>query len=89
MDGAAIVYDFVPLPKKGTLLTFTHLYALPPDFETVKLTLGIVELEGGHRLTGQLHIEEPKIGMTVEGKVEVVRREGYAKHYGMVFYPGQ
>jgi len=81
-----IVYDTVPLPKNGTLLTYTHLYALPPDFEMVKLTLGIVELENGNRITGQLRIEDPKIGMKVKGKVEPVRKDDYKKHYGMVFY---
>ncbi len=81
-----IVYDPVALPKKGTLLTFTHLYALPPQFELTHLTLGIVELDGGQRITGQLKIGEPKIGMRVKGKVEVVRKDDYKKDYGVVFY---
>jgi uncharacterized OB-fold protein len=80
-------FDIVPLAKKGKLLTFTHLYTLPPDYETVKLTLGIVELDDGMRITGQLKIEEPKIGMKVKGEVEVVRRDEYDKYLGMVFSP--
>ncbi len=79
-------FDIVPLPKKGKLLTFTTLYSLPSDFEIVTLALGIVELEGGNRLTGQLNIKNPKIGMAVTGKVEVVRRDEYNKNLGMVFY---
>lgn len=82
-----IVYDPEPLPKDGVLLTYTHLYALPPDFELVHLDLGIVELEGGQRMTGQLKIPNPRTGMKVKGKVEVVRKDEYHKYYGMVFYP--
>jgi uncharacterized OB-fold protein len=74
------------LPKKGKLLTYTILYNPPSDYEVVTLMLGIVELEGGQRITGQLNIKNPKIGMKVEGKVEVVRREEYKKHLGIVFY---
>lgn len=75
-----------PLPKKGKLLTFTHLHTLPGDFEVPEISLGIVELENGSRITGQLNIGKPKIGMKVAGKVEVVRSHQYEKHYGMVFY---
>jgi len=84
--GADIVWETVSLPDRGKLLTYTDAYALPPDFEAVKLSLGIVELEGGNRITGQLKISKPKTGMKVKGKVEVVRLEGYNKHWGMVFY---
>jgi hypothetical protein len=84
--GADIVWDVVPLPKTGRLLTYTQLYTLPSDYEVESLTLGIVELDGGQRLTGQLRIPDPQIGMRVRGRVEVVRREEYKKHRGMVFY---
>ena len=85
--GGDIVWDTVPLPDRGVLLAYTDVYALPPDFEAVKLSLGIVELEGGQRITGQLKIDRPQTGMKVVGKVEPVRQEGYTKHWGMVFYP--
>ncbi|MFH0878692.1 MAG: OB-fold domain-containing protein [Lentisphaerota bacterium] len=80
-------FDPVPLPKKGKLLTYTHLYTLPGDFEVTYLALGIVELENGLRITGQLKLPKPKIGMAVRGEVEVVRRGDFSKNYGMVFYP--
>lgn len=79
-------FDIVPLPKKGTLLTYTVLYNPPSDFEVSTLALGIVELEGGMRITGQIDIKKPKIGMKVEGKVEVVRKDEYKKYLGMIFY---
>ncbi len=50
------------------------------------IDLGIVELDGGIRITGQLRIETPSAGMPVRGEVEIVRREGYDDRYGMVFY---
>lgn len=78
-------FDIVALPKEGTLLTYTTLYTPPSDYEVVTLELGIVELEGGNRITGQLEIKDPKIGMKVRGRVAVVRNEGYRKHLGMVF----
>ena len=86
-ERGSIVMDPVPLPKNGKLLTFTHAYALPPQFELTHLTLGIVELDGGQRITGQLKIPEPKSGMRVRGAIEIVRQDQYTKHYGMVFYP--
>jgi uncharacterized OB-fold protein len=79
-------FDPVPMAKKGKLLTYTHLYTLPADYETVKLTFGIVELEDGNRITGQLNIKEPEIGMSLEGKIQVVRKDLYDKWLGMVFY---
>ncbi|HEY3357502.1 MAG TPA: OB-fold domain-containing protein [Polyangia bacterium] len=84
-EGVDIVFDTVPLAHDGTLLTYTDVYALPPEFEVAKLTLGIVQLDDGHRVTGQLRVAEPKIGMKLHGEVEVVRKSEYAKHYGMVF----
>jgi uncharacterized OB-fold protein len=80
-------FDTVPLPKTGKLLTFTTVHNLPPDFNVAKLSLGIVELENGMRMTGQLRVPVPKIGMAVRGKVEVVREAEYSKNFGMVFYP--
>jgi uncharacterized OB-fold protein len=49
--------------------------------------LGIVELENGMRITGQLKIPNPKMGMAVSGNVETVREAEYTKNFGMVFYP--
>jgi len=78
-------FDPVPLPKSGTLLTYTKVYNLPAQYEVATLGLGIVELENGMRILGQLEIDNPKIGMAVKGEVEVVRQETYDDFYGMVF----
>ena len=50
-----------------------------------KLSLGIVELENSLRMTAQLRIPNPKIGMKVKGEIEVARNEEYEQFYGMVF----
>ncbi|MBI5883355.1 MAG: OB-fold domain-containing protein [Elusimicrobia bacterium] len=78
-------YEIVPLSKKGKLLTWTRLRSLPGDFEVPELLLGIVQLDDGNRITGQLDIASPKTGMKVVGEVRVVRREGYNEHKGIVF----
>ena len=78
-------FDTVPLPKTGKLLTFTTVYNLPAQYEVATLGLGIVELENGMRMLGQIEIDDPQIGMAVTGSVEVVRQETYDNYYGMVF----
>ena len=78
-------FDTVPLPKAGKLLTFTRVYNLPAQYEVATLGLGIVELENGMRMLGQLDIDEPVMGMPVQGTVEIVRVEPYDNYYGMVF----
>ncbi|MBU1227779.1 MAG: DNA-binding protein [Actinobacteria bacterium] len=78
-------FDIEPLPKRGKLLTFTFIHNLPAQFEVARLGLGIVELENGIRVTGQVDIEDPTLGMDVVGNVEVVRHDTYDDRYGFVF----
>jgi uncharacterized OB-fold protein len=78
-------FDTVPLPKNGKLLTYTKVYNLPAQYEVATLGLGIVELENGMRMLGQIEIDDPKMGMPVKGEVEIVRQETYDDFYGMVF----
>lgn len=78
-------FDPVPLPRKGKLLTFTRLHTLPGDFNVANILLGIVELENGIRILGQLAMEKPRTGMAVTGTVGVVRQTELRKHLGMIF----
>jgi uncharacterized protein len=78
-------FDPVPLPRAGKLLTFTRVHNLPGQYDVPSLTLGIVELENGLRMLGQLDVDEPALGMEVRGDVQVVRSETYDDYYGMVF----
>ena len=78
-------FDTEPLPRAGKLVTFTFIHNLPAEFEVARLGLGIVELENGVKVTGQVDIEDPKLGMDVVGSVEVVKRDAYENRYGFVF----
>jgi uncharacterized OB-fold protein len=78
-------FDPVPLPQKGVLVTFTQLHNLPPAYEVPRLKLGVVKLANGLTITGQLRIADPRLGMAVQGHVDVVRSEAYDRYYGMVF----
>ncbi len=78
-------FDPEPLPMTGTLLTFSHVHNLPAAYEVERLGLGVVELEGGVRVTGQVDIEYPTMGMAVTGSVQVVRHEAYEDYWGFVF----
>ncbi len=81
-------FEPVELPSNGKLLTFTHLHNPAGDFEVSVLDLGIVELSDGTRITGQLKIDKPEIGMKVLGKIEKVRELDYKSYKGIVFYKG-
>ena len=74
-----------PVPKRGKVVTFTHVHNLPAEYEVARLGLAVVELENGLRLLGQLDVEAPVLGMEVVGRVEVTRRDAYENRYGMVF----
>lgn len=76
-----------PLPRRGTLLTFTFVHNLPAEFEMARLGLGIVEMADDVRVTGQIEIRDPVIGMEVEAEVGVVRHQRYEDFYGLIFRP--
>lgn len=78
-------FDPEPLPTSGTLVTFTHVHNLPAQYAVARLGLGVVELAEGVRVVGQLEIDEPVLGMEVEGRVGVVRRETYDDYWGFIF----
>lgn len=78
-------FDEEPLPAAGTLVTYTHVHNLPAEYAVARLGLGVVELDGGTRVLGQLDIDDPRAGMAVEATVEVVRRETYEDFWGFVF----
>jgi len=79
----------IPLEGEGTLLTFTRLHALPMDFETRTLMLGIVEFANGVRALGQLGSEQVEMGMRMQARWEVVRELEGEEVYGLKFYPAE
>ncbi len=78
-------FKTVPLPRRGKLLTFTRVHNLPAEYEVATLGLGIVELENGIRVTGQLEVDDPEIGMSVFGDIGIVRSEAYDQYWGFIF----
>lgn len=78
-------FESVPIEGEGTLLTFTRTYALPLDYEQLYITLGIIEMDQGVRVTGRLDIDEPVTGMRVRATVAPVRDISGRDVYGLRF----
>jgi uncharacterized OB-fold protein len=78
-------FESIPIEGEGTVLTYTDLYALAIDFEQRYLRLAMVEMDSGLRATGQLLIDDPKLGARVRATVGVVRKIGERKIYGLQF----
>ncbi len=62
--------ETVPLPRRGTLYTYTAVHQSTPAFET-PYVLGYVDLEAPVRVMGQIDVdpEEVAIGMALELKI--------------------
>jgi hypothetical protein len=59
-------FEWVELPQKGRLLTYTVIYVAPTQFQGMTpYAVGIVELENGIKIPGIIRIpqEQIKIGM--------------------------
>lgn len=59
-------FEWVELPQKGRLLTYTVIYVAPTQFQGMTpYAVGIVELENGIKIPGMIRIsqEQIKIGM--------------------------
>jgi hypothetical protein len=82
-------WEQVPLGGKCKLLTWTRLYSLPVGYMKKYLLFGIVEFPNGLRASGQLAVEEPKIGMQLEAKAGLVREKLNEDAYGFIFHPAK
>ena len=78
-------FEPVPVAGEGKLLTWTRVYALPLDYATRYVTLGIVELDLGVRALGRLDIAEPRTGARVRASVGKVREISGKDVTGLVF----
>ena len=61
-------FENVKMGDEATIVTFTHLYALPQGIEDYYITLGIVEFPCGARATGQITGPEGSVEMGVKVK---------------------
>ncbi len=78
-------FEPLAIEGEGKLLTWTRVYALPLDYDDLYITLGIVEMDMGVRVTGRLEIAEPAIGARVRAGVGTVREIGAKEIAGLVF----
>jgi len=78
---------------KGKIIAFTKIYSPAESFqEQAPFNVGIIELEEGARITGQIvdcDFEELKIGLEVEAVFRKVYKSGNKGviHYGTKFRP--
>jgi uncharacterized OB-fold protein len=63
-------WETFPLEGPVTLLTWTRVWNLPEGYNVKYLLFGIVEFENGLRASGRLGVDEPKIGMKLNTRVE-------------------
>jgi uncharacterized OB-fold protein len=86
-------FDKVKLAEAGKVLTFTIIRVPPQQFvDQVPYAVGIVELDDGVKLTGQIvdcNFEEMKVGKRVKIEFRKIFDEGEAGiiHYGYKFVP--
>jgi uncharacterized protein len=87
------VFETITLADAGKIVTYTIIRVPPQPFsDQVPYAVGIVELDDGVRLTGQIvdcAFEELKIGKKVKVEFRKVYQEGEAGviYYGYKFVP--
>lgn len=86
-------FEVARLSETGRLLTYTVIRVGPSEFVgQTPYAVGIVELDGGVRVTAQIadaEFEELKVGMPVRVEFRRIREEGEAGIicYGYKFVP--
>jgi uncharacterized OB-fold protein len=76
-----------PLSGTGELVSWTSVSAVPRGFEGREpLLLGIVDLQMGLRVMGQLAVEDPHMGMCVKLSLCVVRTLFEKPVQGLILY---
>ncbi|MBF0105920.1 MAG: Zn-ribbon domain-containing OB-fold protein [Deltaproteobacteria bacterium] len=86
-------FEVIQLPHEGKIISFTTQTTVPHGFEDeAPISLGIVELTNGLRLTTQIadcHPDKIKIGMPVKREFRKIREDGHSgiNAYGYKFVP--
>lgn len=70
---------------EGRLLSFTKLKTVPEGVERSPLVLGIVELQNGAKVVGQIESDEPEIGMRLVPEYAQLRRVQGREVWGFRF----
>jgi uncharacterized OB-fold protein len=75
-------FETAKLPETGTVLTYTIIRVAPSQFtDEAPYAVGIVELDGGPRITAQIAdvpLDTIEIGQKVKVEFRRVREEGQA-----------
>ncbi|MEM4245935.1 MAG: OB-fold domain-containing protein [Candidatus Bathyarchaeia archaeon] len=80
-------FSSIELDGSGKVITLTRLYAPPEGIEEMPLTLGIIELDNGVRLTAQLTDQNLKMGDRVCAVWKKLRTVQGREVYGFGFQP--
>jgi uncharacterized OB-fold protein len=86
-------FETIKLGDRGKLVTYTVIRVAPSEFsEQSPYAVGVVELPGGVRMTGQIadcEFDELRVGMPVKIEFRKIREEGEAGIicYGYKFVP--
>jgi uncharacterized OB-fold protein len=86
-------FEEIKLDDRGKLLTYTVIRVGPSEFcEQTPYAMGIVELEGGVRMTGQIadvDFDDLEVGLPIKIEFRKIREEGEAGIlcYGYKFVP--
>jgi uncharacterized OB-fold protein len=80
-------FETTVLPDRGAILTFAVIHVAPTQFaDQTPYAVGIVELEGGVRITAQIvdcPLEDIKIGQKVKIEFRRIQQDGHA---GVICY---
>lgn len=63
-------WETFDLEGSCVLLTWTRVWNLPEGYTKKYLLFGIVQFENGLRASGQLEVEDPRIGMKLNATVK-------------------
>jgi uncharacterized OB-fold protein len=78
-------FEEIPMEGEVTVVTYTRVYNLPEGYMKPYLTFGIVKFENGLTASGQIDVEEVKLGMKLKTSVGVIK-EGIGRDYfGFIF----
>ncbi|MBI4861104.1 MAG: OB-fold domain-containing protein [Candidatus Riflebacteria bacterium] len=78
-------FQGVAIEGEGTLVTWTRSHVLPLDYSTMYITLGIVQMDMGVKVMGQLDVGTPQTGMRLRSRIGKVREIQGSDIKGLVF----
>ena len=78
-------FEEIALEGECTLVTWTRVYNLPEGYMKPFLCFGIVSFPNGLNVSGQLEVDKPEIGATLQTTVGVVKEGIGQDYFGFIF----